>query len=506
LKKYYSQHGEDALLDLIFGDQKEGFFVEVGCIDGRCFSNTLTFEERGWKGMCVEAHAGYIDMLKKNRPNSIVCHCAAGEADEDAIFFANARGSLSTLDKTRETHFQNNFAPYFSGFEEQQIKKARLSTLLDAYQIGEIDILSLDIEGYEVEAMKGLDLSRHCPKVMVIESDDSQHEAQLDALILPHGYTKAMKLYANLFYVRDKKLAKRLKEKRLVAQITHTMHPLDSGGDKTKTVTIDTSLLTTSLPVLARLKSKAVSVIKNMLRPLVRWVRAKICTAAVHEAKPYGRMAVRDRYADIKTRLATDSPTIIDGGANNGSTTEFFLRQYKSPVIHAFEPIPELVVKLKQQFADRRNVTVHGAAIGAEAKAVSFNVVNNLVSSSVLNPSALNKGIHGEKMDIRQVVEVPQVRLEDVMQDYREIDLLKLDLQGYELEALKGCGRLLERIKIISTEIEFVALYDGQPLFGDIDVFLRAHGFRLLNLYELYTHPDGQLTAGDAVYLNSKYF
>ena len=60
--------------------------------------------------------------------------------------------------------------------------------------------------------------------------------------------------------------------------------------------------------------------------------------------------------------------------------------------------------------------------------------------------------------------------------------------------------------QVITTEIEFVSLYDGQPLFGDIDVFLRAHGFRLLNLYELYTHPDGKLTAGDAIYLNNNYF
>ena len=202
----------------------------------------------------------------------------------------------------------------------------------------------------------------------------------------------------------------------------------------------------------------------------------------------------------------TESPTIIDGGANNGSTTDYFLRHYKAPVIHAFEPIPELVVTLKQKFAKQGSVTIHGAAIGAKAKTVSFNVLNNLVSSSVLNPSALNKRIHGEKMDVRQVVEVPQVRLEHVMQNLPEIDLLKLDLLGYELEALKGCGSLLERIKIITTEIEFVSLYEGQPLSGDIDVFLRSNGFRLLNLYELFTHLDGQLTAGDAVYLNSNYF
>ena len=244
--------------------------------------------------------------------------------------------------------------------------------------------------------------------------------------------------------------------------------------------------------------------IKKMLRPLVRWVRKNVWKVAV--IKPHGRMAVRDRFADIKTRLATESPTIIDGGANVGLMTELFLRQYRSPVIHAFEPIPELVDVLNKKFSGTGNVTVHGVAIGAEARPVSFNVLNYLGSSSVFNPSGINKGYHGEMMDIKQVVEVPQVRLEEVMRGSREVDLLKLDLQGYELEALKGCGSLLERIRIITTEIEFVSLYDGQPLFGDIDVFLRAHGFRLLNLYELYTHPDGQLTAGDAVYLNSRFF
>jgi len=247
-------------------------------------------------------------------------------------------------------------------------------------------------------------------------------------------------------------------------------------------------------------------VIRGMLRPLLRWVCTNARSSVEQEGQSFGRMAIRNRFADINARLATESPTIIDGGANNGSTTRLFLQQYRAPVIHAFEPIPGLADQLRKNFAACENVTVHGTAIGAEAKTIRFNVVNNLVSSSVLPPSALNKSIHGEKMDIRRVVEVQKVSLDDVMQGCQEVDLLKLDLQGYELEALKGCGGLLERIKVITTEIEFVALYDGQPLFGDIDVFLRAQGFRLLNLYELYIQPDGQLTAGDAVYVNGRYF
>lgn len=246
--------------------------------------------------------------------------------------------------------------------------------------------------------------------------------------------------------------------------------------------------------------------IRKLLKPLLQHGQTAPGAAPADEGRTHGRMAVRDRYADIKTRLSTESPTIVDGGANKGSTTALFVQQYREPAVHAFEPIPELAEHLRIRFAGRPNVTIHEAVMGAETKTIRFNIVNNLVSSSVLNPSAINRSIHGAKMDVSRVVEVPQVRLEDVLGPDCPVDLLKLDLQGYELEALKGCGSLLRRIKIITTEVEFVSLYDGQPLFAEIDIFLRKHGFRLLNLYELFTHPDGQLTSGDAVYLNSNYF
>jgi FkbM family methyltransferase len=216
-------------------------------------------------------------------------------------------------------------------------------------------------------------------------------------------------------------------------------------------------------------------------------------------------MAVRDRYVDIKALLRTEAPVIIDGGANDGRSILHFLGQYQAPTIHAFEPIPALVTHLNRLFGDHPRITIHGAALGAEAGTIGFNIVNNLVSSSILTPTALTKSIHGEKVEIREVVDVPLVRLDDVMGP-QEVDLFKLDLQGYELEAFKGARSVLQRTKIISTEVEFVPLYDGQPLFGDIDVFLRAEGFRLLNIYELYTQPNGQLTVGDATYLNSRCF
>lgn len=205
---YYSQHGEDVLLDNIFKGQEDGFFVEVGCIDGIRYSNTLTFEERGWRGVCIEAHADYIDSLRKNRPGSIVEHCAAGEADEDAVtFYANFRGSLSSLDKSLEDRFKAH-GKYFGGFVEQKVAKRCLNTVFAKHGVDHIDVLSLDIEGYEVEAIRGLDLQRYRPRVMVIEIDGGKAEEDaLDALILPHGYLRWISLGSNAFYLADEALA-----------------------------------------------------------------------------------------------------------------------------------------------------------------------------------------------------------------------------------------------------------------------------------------------------------
>jgi FkbM family methyltransferase len=64
-------------------------------------------------------------------------------------------------------------------------------------------------------------------------------------------------------------------------------------------------------------------------------------------------------------------------------------------------------------------------------------------------------------------------------------DVIKLDAQGAELGILRGATELLRSVRTIETEVMFNPLYEGQPLFGDIDAFLRAHGFRLWRLKHL---------------------
>lgn len=230
---YYSQHGEDLILDKIFQGKQKGFFVEVGCIDGKRFSNTLHFEKKGWSGICVEAHCDYIELLKKNRPASKVVHCAVGKEDKlEVDFFANSRGSLSTLDNSQEETFKEKYGEFFTGFRKQVVPMMSLNSIFNKYNVNEIDVLSLDIEGFEVEAMQGINLKKFYPKVLVIESDSTDHEGNLDKIILNHNYYKLLKVSQNVYYIRkDVNFDEKEIFRKHLFELIQTLHPLDKGKD-----------------------------------------------------------------------------------------------------------------------------------------------------------------------------------------------------------------------------------------------------------------------------------
>jgi len=355
---YYSQHGEDFLLHRIFRDKTDGFFVEVGCIDGRRFSNTLAFEEMGWKGLCIEAHEGYIDQLKNNRPNSIVCHCAAGELDEDdVVFYANSRGTLSTLDRTKESYFKENFGEYFSGFEEQHVPKRRLDTLFREHGIEQVDILTIDIEGYEIEALKGIDFHDYKPLVLVIESDDHEHEIQLDRMLIPNGYFKSIRIGSNIFYLGDRMLEKEILDKIFRVRLTHTRHPLDEGGDVITEVGIDTHM-----------RKSAFAKLNNKIKSLSGFVRKGI-KGETHSEPPSvnsSRFEFFDmgfhgdkNLLEVVDVVAQQCHYFIETGTNVGSTLVYFARRYPDIQCLSCEPDPKAFRHASRNTSGLSNVAVY---------------------------------------------------------------------------------------------------------------------------------------------------
>jgi FkbM family methyltransferase len=145
-----------------------------------------------------------------------------------------------------------------------------------------------------------------------------------------------------------------------------------------------------------------------------------------------------------------------------------------------FEPLPAECAKLNALRQPGRRYLPYAIANGERRK---FYVTNTGMTSSLLRPnSGFTKLFNNlaELMEVVSVADIDTVRLDDVaeIRDHG-CDLLKLDTQGSEAEILTHAKRTLERCLIIQCEVEFVPLYEEQPLFADVDRLLRGHGFML---------------------------
>jgi len=217
----------------------------------------------------------------------------------------------------------------------------------------------------------------------------------------------------------------------------------------------------------------------------------------------------RDLFVDLKSLCKSIDlihPTFIDGGAHNGSTI-LKLREegFIDSVIYAFEPIPHAAQALKA--LGDSNVTVFSKALSNTDGTVIFNVNKKAVTSSMFEPD-MAKVYHPTLTDLSEKISVPTVQIDTLVKnkEMNQPDIIKLDLQGAELQALKGSIETMKHVKIIYTEVEFVKLYKEQPLFHDITLFLEKNNFSLFNLYNCGTHEDGQILAGDALFVNNTYF
>lgn len=116
-------------------------------------------------------------------------------------------------------------------------------------------------------------------------------------------------------------------------------------------------------------------------------------------------------------------------------------------------------------------------------------------ASSMLEPNQefLNQFLALPSMlEVESKHEIETRRLDDIS-EITDCDLLKIDVQGGELEVLIGAADILERATIVITEVEFAPIYHDQPLFADIDLFMRSKGYYLHNLNDI---SYGSYTAG----------
>jgi FkbM family methyltransferase len=194
--------------------------------------------------------------------------------------------------------------------------------------------------------------------------------------------------------------------------------------------------------------------------------------------------------------------TIIDIGANEGQFTCKILEVIPDAKYLCFEPIPEVYEQLKFNVKKYKNISIFNLALGERNGEAKININQYSPSSSILEMLELHKenfnfAIQTEQSRIRIA------RLDDFLSD--EIDppiLLKIDVQGYEMDVLKGAERILGQSELIIIETTFIALYENQPLFEEVYDYMIGKGFKYAgNLEQLLSPKDNTILQADAIFV-----
>ena len=158
-------------------DFRDGFFIEAGANDGVKFSNTLLLERsRGWRGLLIEPIPDLAAQCRKNRPDCLVENCALVASDSAQREVAMRYCNMMSIVKGAMQSEEGDLEHIRKGCEVQRIESYELtvparplSEVLDQHGIAQVDFFSLDVEGYELEALKGLDFARHVPRFLLVE-------------------------------------------------------------------------------------------------------------------------------------------------------------------------------------------------------------------------------------------------------------------------------------------------------------------------------------------------
>ncbi|HEX3691718.1 MAG TPA: FkbM family methyltransferase [Solirubrobacteraceae bacterium] len=182
-----------------------GTYLEAGANDGYTWSNTYYLERfKGWSGILVEGIPELSEECRRTRPRSQVHNCALVPPDFPDTHVTMTYGDLRSLIKGSQSELERRAADAGeSGYEVEAVART-LDQVIGDTAVRTIDFMSLDLEGFEAHALRGLDFDRWGPTWLLVEVEGEERRGAVEA-VLADRYEAAEALTAGdvLYRRRD---------------------------------------------------------------------------------------------------------------------------------------------------------------------------------------------------------------------------------------------------------------------------------------------------------------
>lgn len=198
---------------------------------------------------------------------------------------------------------------------------------------------------------------------------------------------------------------------------------------------------------------------------------------------------------------------IVDAGASDGHISRRLMKRFPEAHVYAFEPQVDYRPVLETLAEQEPRFHPEFRVLSDRAHEADLHVTRSRGVTSLFAPTTLLRQVEPRGSTVESVKKVEAVTLDEwaAERGIPDIHLMKLDIQGGELAALRGAANLLRTSTIaLYTEVLFNPLYENGALFGELDRFLRTCGFVLFNLFKPAADPRGLLLWGNAVYVHAE--
>jgi len=195
--------------------------------------------------------------------------------------------------------------------------------------------------------------------------------------------------------------------------------------------------------------------------------------------------------------------TVLDIGSNKGQFILLIKKLYKNKIFYSFEPIREILEKQKKFFKDKRNLFFYNIGIGKKYEKKKFYITNRKDSSSFLKVERKIKGNEDYRVEEERIITIKS--LDKIMSEKKLLGpiLMKIDVQGFELEVLKGSSSTLKKTKYIIIEVSNDEIYFKQPLSNEIIKYLNSNNFEIIKKSSITTNiPKSNFSQIDILFKN----